>query len=86
MPVQYNHMINYKQEKQNIAIKQLTGVGGKMKRVKLKVFGCSGIGKSKLIQAMQTGFFGKLFKRRSNVASLVGGIGVLKLWLKNIKL
>ena len=58
------------QEKQQAYRRQLMRGSGKMERVKMKVFGCSGVGKTKLIQALGVGFFGKYFKRKSYETSV----------------
>ncbi|ESN99187.1 hypothetical protein HELRODRAFT_162689 [Helobdella robusta] len=50
-------------DKQDAFIKQLLPSTVSLSRIKLKIFGNSGVGKSLLINSLKCGFFGSLFKK-----------------------
>ena len=52
------------QEKGQVLIQQLTKQPHGLSRIKLKVLGSTGVGKSLLIESLKCGFLGSFFRRR----------------------
>ena len=52
------------QEKGQVLIQQLTNSPIGLSRIKLKVLGSTGVGKSLLIESLKCGFLGSFFRRR----------------------
>ena len=50
-------------EKRDSCIKQLTPINKALARIKMKVFGNSGVGKSTLIESLKCGYFGSFFRK-----------------------
>ena len=57
-------------------INQLIPTASPISRVKLKLFGHSGVGKTTLVESMKTGYFSSFFKRSKSGS--IGSIGSQK--------
>ena len=55
--------VDYFQEKHGTYIKQLMPSTVHLKRIKLKVFGNSAVGKTTLIHSLKCGYFGSLLRK-----------------------
>jgi len=70
-------------DRHNAYIRQLFPTSTPLSRIKLKVFGSSGVGKSTLIESLKCGYFGNLLRKAgitssTNMASIPqkGGNGM----------
>ena len=51
------------QEKRESCIKQLLPTNQPLSRIKLKLFGCSGVGKTTLVDSLKCSYFGSFFRK-----------------------
>ena len=59
----YCSFYSQERDRQEVLIKQLLPSSNYLNKIKLKVFGESGVGKTRFINSLKCGFFGSILKR-----------------------
>lgn len=64
-----NLLTKMRPDKRDACVKQLLPGKQPLNRVKMKVFGNSGVGKTTLIESLKTGYFGSFFRKARMTSS-----------------
>lgn len=59
----YRSFYSKERDRQEVLIRQLHPTGNYLNKIKLKVFGESGVGKTRFINSLKCGFLGSILKR-----------------------